>query len=198
MKLAQASKLLLLAGVCDAFAPAKFGARRGTARSLAIDPSVMQEIPNHVHSLQAAFSSMSLSDALAAIPDASSLMDAAPAAGDVADAAAEASSNGWFGILTEPIEVILQLIHSSLVSMGVTENAWGVSIIGITLLIKLLTFPLTKTQLEGTNKMQVSIVIIFFACRRSLPFLILTSLLSRHCNQNSRKSKQNTKAIQRS
>lgn len=150
MKLSQASKLLLLAGVCDAFAPAKFGARRGTARSMAFDPSVLHEIPNHVQSLQEAFSSLSLSDAVAAMPDASSLVDSA----DVVDTAAEASKNGFFGILTEPIEMLLQIIHSALVSVGLEKDAWGVSIIGMTLFIKLLTFPLTKTQLEGTNKMQ--------------------------------------------
>ncbi len=38
--------------------------------------------------------------------------------------------------------------------MGVTANAWGITIIAITVLIKLVTFPLTKTQLEGTTKMQ--------------------------------------------
>jgi YidC/Oxa1 family membrane protein insertase len=159
MKLAQASKFFLLAGVCDAFAPARFGARRSTAKSLAFDPSVMQEIPNHVQSLQEAFASITLSDAMAAIPDASMLMDsvqqAAPAAADVVDAAAEAGSdNGWFGILTVPIESLLQIIHATLVSAGLTKDAWGVSIIGMTILIKLLTFPLTKTQLEGTQKMQ--------------------------------------------
>jgi YidC/Oxa1 family membrane protein insertase len=151
MKLTQASTFLLLVGACEAFAPAKFGVHRASsARSLAFDPSVLQDIPNHVHSMQEAFSSMSLSDA-AALMDAS---DVASATGDVAEAAA--SDNGWFGILTGPIITVLQTFHSALVGAGIKENTWGISIIGITLFIKLLTFPLTKTQLESTNKMQVS------------------------------------------
>ncbi|KAL3827100.1 hypothetical protein ACHAXA_002335 [Cyclostephanos tholiformis] len=83
----------------------------------------------------------------------------------IADAAAIASSsavaspppdagNGWFGFLTLPIEFILQLIHSSLAGVGLSSNAWGVSIIVMTIVIKALTFPLTRSQLESTNKMQ--------------------------------------------
>jgi len=73
---------------------------------------------------------------------------------DVAPAADAASQNGWFGFLTGPTEGLLQIIHNVLVGVGVNENAWGITIIAITLFIKLLTFPLTKTQLESTNKMQ--------------------------------------------
>lgn len=72
-----------------------------------------------------------------------------------ADAAATSAQNGWFGFLTGPIEGLIAIIHSSLVAVGVSENAWGVSIVGMTVLIKLLTFPLTKQQLESTQKMQV-------------------------------------------
>jgi YidC/Oxa1 family membrane protein insertase len=38
--------------------------------------------------------------------------------------------------------------------MGMSADAWGVSIIAMTIVIKLVTFPLTKQQLESTNKMQ--------------------------------------------
>jgi len=69
-------------------------------------------------------------------------------------AAAAGSGNGWFGFLEAPIEGLLQLCHSSLVSMGMSQNSWGISILLMTTLIKVLTFPLTKTQLESTNKMQ--------------------------------------------
>lgn len=74
-------------------------------------------------------------------------------AGAVVDEAAK-SDNGWFGFLTTPIELLLQAIHAALVSVGLSADAWGVTIIAMTLLIKLGTFPLTKTQLESTNKMQ--------------------------------------------
>lgn len=87
----------------------------------------------------------------------------AGAAFSTADAAAKAiaeappaadAGNGWFGFLTLPIEFLLQAIHGALSSGGVSSNAWGVSIIGMTVVIKALTFPLTKSQLESTNKMQ--------------------------------------------
>lgn len=45
-----------------------------------------------------------------------------------------------------------------LTGMGMSADAWGVSIIVMTIVIKLLTFPLTKQQLESTNKMQVRIL----------------------------------------
>lgn len=82
-------------------------------------------------------------------------LDAAP--GAAADAVAEVAKddNGWFGFLTLPIEGLLKLIHAGFASAGLQE-AWGLSIIAMTLLIKILTFPLTKGQLESTNKMQVS------------------------------------------
>lgn len=160
MKLGQASKLLLLASVCDAFAPAKLGARPNTARSLGIDHSSLQDLPHHVQSLQEAFSTVSLSDAFDSIPEPAAVVDAA------AEVAEKGSGNGWFGFLTGPIESLLQIIHSMLVGVGI-DNTWGVSIIVMTLVIKLATFPLTKTQLESTNKMQVSflvyLVILFFS-----------------------------------
>lgn len=73
-----------------------------------------------------------------------------------ADAAATAAAdNGWFGFLTLPIEALLKLIHTLLTSVGMSADAWGVSIIAMTVVIKAATFPLTKSQLESTNKMQV-------------------------------------------
>jgi len=54
-----------------------------------------------------------------------------------------------------PIELLLQVIHQVLVSVGLDINAWGVSIITMTVVIKLITYPLTKQQLESTNKMQM-------------------------------------------
>lgn len=89
------------------------------------------------------------SDAVTAAADATSSAAAAAAATDAA-----ANNPGWFGFLTGPIEGLLQIIHSALVAVGVSADAWGVSIIMMTVIIKILTFPLTKTQLESTNKMQ--------------------------------------------
>jgi YidC/Oxa1 family membrane protein insertase len=192
MKLVQASKLLVLAGVCDAFAPTKFGAPRSTARSLSIDPSILEHLPNQVQSLQDAFSSMSLSDgfpntwdAMRSASDSSAAIDlAGNVAAPAADAATEAAAdgNGWFGFLVTPIEFLLTFFHSALSSAGLSKNAWGVSIIAITLVIKLLTFPLTQTQLESTNKMQVSVAICFVLYSSFGTFAHPKQLLSRPCN----------------
>ena len=159
------SCLLILAGATDAFAPSKFAVPPKTARSFGLDPSIFHDIPNHVQSLQDAFSSLSLSDAFDALPDAAAVSEAvqsAPAAAsNVIEAVPEgavdaaAQDNGWFGFLTGPTTLLLQFIHSILVAVGVSQDAWGVAIIFLTLLIKVVTFPLTKTQLESTNKMQV-------------------------------------------
>lgn len=145
MKLSSATTVLLLASAAEAFAPTKLAARpASTARSLVLDPSPLHDI----------FSSISLADVGDAVDAvATQVAPAADAAGDVVDAAA--SQNGWFGFLTEPIESLLTIIHGGLVSVGIKENAWGITIIFMTLVIKGLTFPLTKTQLESTNKMQV-------------------------------------------
>ena len=142
--------LLIVSGT-QAFAPSRSGGRAGTARAFGgLDHASFQDLPHHIHSLQSAFSTLNLADAVADMP----IPDAA-AAESVVDAAAAGSGNGWFGFLEAPIESLLQLCHSSLVAMGLTENSWGISILLMTTTIKLLTFPLTKTQLESTNKMQV-------------------------------------------
>jgi len=70
----------------------------------------------------------------------------------VQDAASQ--DNGWFGFLTGPIEFLLQVIHQIFNSVGLDANSWGLSIIAMTIVIKLVTYPLTKQQLESTTKMQ--------------------------------------------
>jgi YidC/Oxa1 family membrane protein insertase len=179
--------VVALLGVADAFAPSSnFGIhRRTTARALGLDPSsLLQELPNHVQSLHHAFTSISLSDGM----DVAGFMDsispdtvsAVPAAADV-----EASDNGWFGFLTGPTMGLLQLIHGGLVSIGVSADSWGVSIIALTILIKIITFPLTKTQLESTNKMQVRQILPPLAQKRfrsenktHIKILLLATFLS--------------------
>ena len=140
---------MVIVGAAQAFAPAQYGVRAATARSFGVDPNVFPDLPHHVNSLQHAFSTLNLADAMDAVAD-------IPTPDAVTDAAAAGSGNGWFGFLEAPIEGLLKLCHSALVAMGMTENSWGISILLMTTLIKVLTFPLTKTQLESTNKMQVS------------------------------------------
>jgi len=118
-----------------------------TALSLGVDPSFFHDLPQQFDSLQNALSSVTLADAAALAPDVADGVDGV-------DAAAAASGNGWFGFLVGPISGLLVIIHGGLVAAGLPADTWGVSIILLTLTIKALTFPLTKTQLEGTSKMQ--------------------------------------------
>jgi YidC/Oxa1 family membrane protein insertase len=88
--------------------------------------------------------------------DESAFATADAAAGAMADSPAAADGgNGWFGFLTLPIEYLLQAIHGALANSAIGSNAWGVSIIVMTVVIKAATYPLTRSQLESTNKMQV-------------------------------------------
>lgn len=145
----------LLAGGADAFVPHALKSSASTltstppavsksARYFGVDPNLFHDLTHQTQPFfdnAAAFSSISLADAVDAASD---------AVNEVVT-----KDNGWFGFLTEPIELLLQLIHSGLTAVGISENSWGVSIVAMTVLIKGLTFPLTKTQLESTNKMQV-------------------------------------------
>jgi YidC/Oxa1 family membrane protein insertase len=153
--------LALLTTGASAFAPASRGfvapsvqtskaPFSKTSLSFGVDPSVFHELPHHFDSLQNALSTLTLSDAAALVaPDGA--VDAV--VGDAVEAATD-SGNGWFGFLVGPISGLLVIIHGALEAAGLSSNAWGVSIILLTLSIKAITFPLTKTQLEGTSKMQ--------------------------------------------
>ena len=162
MKLATATLLTLL-HQSSAFAPTPFttssSARSNTFKhSALVDPSIFADTHQHVDTLSNFFSSIILSDG--DVSDSmNALADAATSAVSTtttdATAAAASQDNGWFGFLEGPIEFLLQGIHSLLTSVGVSENAWGVSILVMTTFIKLLTYPLTKSQLESTSKMQV-------------------------------------------
>jgi len=151
--------LPLLLALCqinvNAFAPVGLStaSRQSTARAFSpMDPSNLQELPHHIQSLKDVMSTFSIADLdVGAIPT-GDLAAPVAAVGDVATEAAK-SDNGWFGFLTGPIEGFLQLIHTG-ISAGGVDNSWGISIIILTLTIKLLTFPLTKSQLESTQKMQ--------------------------------------------
>lgn len=133
---------------------------------MAVDPSLFHDLPSHISSLHSflvsdeAISAMtdsvtSAAVSVSAVTDAATAaaVNAAPAAADAADAVAK-TDNGWFGFLAVPIEYLLGVIHSLLNMVGFTENTWGVSIIFMTVVIKILTYPLTRSQLESTAKMQ--------------------------------------------
>lgn len=167
MKLSQAFKCLLLVAAVDAFAPSsritsRYVASSSSARQLAFDPASLHDLSSQLNQFQDAFSTLSLSDA----------MDVAPAVDSAvaADAAAEVAKSdaGWFGFLVGPIEFLLQAIHGLLVNVGMSADAWGVTIIAMTLVIKIATFPLTKAQLESGEKMKVSCPCMFLCSERQL------------------------------
>ncbi len=114
-----------------------------TRRAFGVDPSHFADALNNLPTF-------SIADAVDAVAQ---NVDAVAQNVDV-EAVQEATDNGWFGFLTAPIEGLLQIIHSLIAAVAGSGNAWGVSIIVLTLLIKILTYPLTKTQLESTSKMQ--------------------------------------------
>mmetsp|Transcript_19045 Transcript_19045/g.28734 ORF Transcript_19045/g.28734 Transcript_19045/m.28734 type:complete len:425 (+) Transcript_19045:175-1449(+) len=147
--------LLLLSGAY-AFAPTRSANRVQTQRPFGIDPSSFHDIPHHVESLQQAFPTFTVADALDAVTDVTAGAADAVASVDATASVVDSASkdNGWFGFLTGPIESLLQIIHSVLVGVGMDSNSWGISILAMTVVIKLLTFPLSKQQLESNNKIQ--------------------------------------------
>lgn len=151
--------LIRHAGRTDAFAPISFSDNsvRSTARSFSpIDVPSLHEIPGQIQSLNDVISTLTIADLdpTGIVDIAQSVDPTGGAVGEVAVEAANSSKNGWFGFLTGPTMGFLQLIHTGLMSIGLDSNSWGVSIIILTITIKLLTFPLTKSQLESTQKMQ--------------------------------------------
>mmetsp|Transcript_20333 Transcript_20333/g.40251 ORF Transcript_20333/g.40251 Transcript_20333/m.40251 type:complete len:432 (-) Transcript_20333:242-1537(-) len=137
------------------FRPVTVSSSATTSSKLsAFDPNVLHDLPQHADSLHHFLSSIVVADAdVSEAVEAVSSAVSAPAADATAAATAD-QGNGWFGFLTGPIEGLLKLIHSILTGVGMSEDAWGVSIIVMTVVIKAATFPLTKSQLESTNKMQ--------------------------------------------
>lgn len=68
--------------------------------------------------------------------------------------AAAAEEPGFFDLLiVKPFEFAITSVHDGLSGAGIAES-WGPSIILFTLLLKGLTFPLNKQQIESTAKMQ--------------------------------------------
>jgi hypothetical protein len=59
----------------------------------------------------------------------------------------------WFAGFVNLIESAIKLCDSALMS-ATGQKSFGLSIVLFTLLIKVLTYPLTYTQLQSTTKMQ--------------------------------------------
>ncbi|XP_066308416.1 inner membrane protein ALBINO3, chloroplastic-like isoform X1 [Miscanthus floridulus] len=90
-----------------------------------------------------------LADATVAAVDA-----AAGAGGDADQAAAAVQKNGgWFGFISEALEVVLKVLKDGLSAVHV-PYAYGFAIILLTIIVKVVTLPLTKQQVESTLAMQ--------------------------------------------
>eukprot|EP00897_Mesotaenium_endlicherianum_P003383 jgi/Mesen1/3072/ME000181S02147 len=117
---------------------------------------VRAQVVNHLHDVL-----FSISDATteAAMSAASSVVkDAATAAGDASAATGGAAStfvkqSDWFSWLADILEGSLKLLENGLSAVHL-PYAYGFSIILLTVLVKLATFPLTKKQVESTMAMQ--------------------------------------------
>uniref|UniRef100_A0A0D9UWS2 Membrane insertase YidC/Oxa/ALB C-terminal domain-containing protein n=1 Tax=Leersia perrieri TaxID=77586 RepID=A0A0D9UWS2_9ORYZ len=79
--------------------------------------------------------------------------DAAAGGGGDAGAAAAQKSGGWFGFISEALEVVLKVLKDGLSAVHV-PYAYGFAIILLTVIVKAATLPLTKQQVESTLAMQ--------------------------------------------
>ncbi|KAI3450421.1 hypothetical protein Pfo_007086 [Paulownia fortunei] len=85
------------------------------------------------------------------LADAAVAADGGAAASD--SAAAAQKSGGWFGFISDAMEVVLKVLKDGLATVHV-PYAYGFAIILLTVLVKVATFPLTKQQVESTLAMQ--------------------------------------------
>ncbi|XP_023907787.1 inner membrane protein PPF-1, chloroplastic [Quercus suber] len=81
------------------------------------------------------------------------LADAAVATADSAADAAVQKNNGWFGFISDAMEVVLKVLKDGLSAVHV-PYAYGFAIILLTIIVKIATYPLTKQQVESTLAMQ--------------------------------------------
>nr|XP_043609338.1 inner membrane protein ALBINO3, chloroplastic [Erigeron canadensis] len=84
------------------------------------------------------------------------LADAAVVAADSGDSAVSTTvqkSGGWFGFISDAMEVVLKVLKDGLTAVHV-PYAYGFAIILLTVLVKVATLPLTKQQVESTLAMQ--------------------------------------------
>ncbi|PIN24362.1 Inner membrane protein translocase involved in respiratory chain assembly [Handroanthus impetiginosus] len=85
------------------------------------------------------------------LADAAVAVDGGAAASD--SAAAAQKNGGWFGFISDAMEVVLKVLKDGLSTVHV-PYAYGFAIILLTVIVKAATFPLTKQQVESTLEMQ--------------------------------------------
>ncbi|MER2599261.1 MAG: YidC/Oxa1 family membrane protein insertase [Caldilineales bacterium] len=70
----------------------------------------------------------------------------------VKEADGNLSAPGWIAWLSDPLALIIQFMHDLLARVNLAS--YGLTIILVTVLIRLLIYPLTKKQMESMKKMQ--------------------------------------------
>lgn len=112
---------------------------------MSLDPSTLHHVSHHLMSSDALrAASHILADAAAATADAAST---------AADVAVEAKKTGLWKQFVGIVENAIVLLHNNLKQAGV-PGPYGFSIILFTFIVKALTFPLNKQQMESTLRMQ--------------------------------------------
>ncbi|KNA13268.1 hypothetical protein SOVF_117920 isoform B [Spinacia oleracea] len=82
------------------------------------------------------------------------LADAAVSASpDAATGAPVQKAGGWFGFISDAMEVVLKVLKDGISAVHIPYS-YGFAIILLTVLVKVATFPLTKQQVESTLAMQ--------------------------------------------
>ncbi|CAL9040687.1 inner membrane protein PPF-1, chloroplastic-like [Musa acuminata AAA Group] len=94
----------------------------------------------HLHGIVSRMESLlyTLADATAPATDASTVVQ---------------KNGGWFGFISDAMEVVLKVLKDVFTAIHV-PYAYGFAIILLTVIVKVLTFPLTKQQVESTLAMQ--------------------------------------------
>ncbi|CAL9103767.1 unnamed protein product [Musa acuminata var. zebrina] len=85
------------------------------------------------------------------LADAAVATDATAAAPDASTAVQK--NGGWFGFISDAMEVVLKVLKDGLTAIHVPYS-YGFAIILLTIIVKVLTLPLTKKQVESTLAMQ--------------------------------------------
>eukprot|EP00884_Botryococcus_braunii_P020151 jgi/Botrbrau1/681/Bobra.160_2s0005.1 len=100
-------------------------------------------------------SALTLADLAAPPPDAAAqaVVDAGAATQAAAEGMTEAAQGGGFDWFTGIFESTLKILDQGLVNIG-TPGSYGFAIILLTCIVKAVTFPLTRQQMESTVSMQ--------------------------------------------
>jgi YidC/Oxa1 family membrane protein insertase len=120
----------------------------------AMHGAALADAHNFMSSMEPMFRLADASDAhMPWMSDAMQLLADAAAAGKEAAEAAPADQPGLFGRFVDLIEACLTTIHGGLKKMGV-PGAWGIAILGFTVLVKAITYPLNYKQMSSTIALQ--------------------------------------------